>query len=135
MSAPSQPRSIHVPTLATPNQDGAREPGGLTSDDRKATAAVRAGVLAYYVDMYDIYLPLLTLLRAAACFQSQNLSAGTASILSAAVFVSTLLARPLGSAVFGHFADTRGRKKTGHVSLPSVGDTATVRRQPTDHFP
>ena len=95
-------------------------------DTARANAAVRAGVLAYFVDQFDIYLPIVVLAPATAYFQSANLDAGTSAILTALVFASTLIARPLGAAVFGHYADTRGRKHTTLVAVAGFGVTTLL---------
>ncbi|GAF48325.1 MFS transporter [Rhodococcus wratislaviensis] len=106
----------HVPDIA-----GQRSQPETRSDEAKARSAVRAGVFAYFVDMYDIYLPVLTLLPAAAYFSSADISPRVAAILSSLVFVSTFVARPIGAAVFGHFADRRGRKKMTLVAVGGFG--------------
>jgi MFS family permease len=95
-------------------------------DPEKARAAVRAGVLAYFVDQFDIYLPIVVLAPATAYFQSTDLDPQTSAILTALVFASTLIARPLGAAVFGHFADTTGRKKTTLVAVAGFGITTLL---------
>ncbi|WP_037062804.1 MFS transporter [Pseudonocardia acaciae] len=96
------------------------------TDDRKARAAVRAGALAYFVDQFDIYLPIVTLAPATAYFQSRDLDPATTAILDALVFVSTLIARPIGAAVFGHFADRTGRKNTTLVAVAGFGVTTLL---------
>lgn len=113
-------------TIAATSSPHPSEATTRGTDDRKAKSAVRAGVLAYFVDMYDIYLPVLALLPATAYFQSTDVGSSTASLLSALVFVSALIARPLGSAVFGHFADTRGRKKSTLVAVGGFGITTLL---------
>ncbi|HWC79348.1 MAG TPA: MFS transporter [Pseudonocardiaceae bacterium] len=96
-------------------------------DDRsRARAALRGGVLAYFVDQFDIYLPIVTLAPATAYFQSASLSAGTSATLSALVFASTLIARPIGSAVFGHFADKLGRRRSTMVAVGGFGLTTLL---------
>lgn len=95
-------------------------------DPAKARAAVRAGVLAYFVDQFDIYLPIIVIAPATAYFQSADLDPGTSAILTALVFASTLIARPLGAAVFGHFADTTGRKNTTLVAVAGFGVTTLL---------
>jgi MFS family permease len=42
------------------------------------------------------------------------------------VFASTLVARPLGAAIFGHFADTAGRKQTTLVAVAGFGVTTAL---------
>jgi MFS family permease len=95
-------------------------------DSAKARAAVRAGVLAYFVDQFDIYLPIVVLAPATAYFQSTSLDPGTSAILTALVFASTLIARPVGAAIFGHFADTTSRKRTTLVAVAGFGVTTLL---------
>lgn len=90
-------------------------------DMAKVRAAVRGGTLAYFVDQFDIYLPIVVLAPATIYFQSANLSASTTALLSSLVFASTLIGRPLGAMIFGHFADTVGRKRTTLVAVGGFG--------------
>jgi MFS family permease len=87
----------------------------------KVRAAVRGGALAYFVDQFDIYLPIVVLAPATIYFQSASLSASTTALLSSLVFASTLIGRPLGALIFGHFADTVGRKRTTLVAVGGFG--------------
>ncbi|MBB4683258.1 MFS transporter [Amycolatopsis jiangsuensis] len=97
-------------------------PGSAHGPDRaKVRAAVRGGTLAYFVDQFDIYLPIVVLAPATAYFQAANLSASTTALLSSLVFASTLIGRPLGAVIFGHFADTVGRKRTTLVAVGGFG--------------
>jgi MFS family permease len=95
-------------------------------DSTKARSAVRAGVLAYFVDQFDIYLPIIVLAPVTIYFQAADLDPGVSAILTALVFASTLIARPIGSAVFGHFADTTGRKKATLVAVAGFGITTLL---------
>ncbi|MGW6458212.1 MFS transporter [Streptomyces sp. NPDC055078] len=92
----------------------------------KARAAVRAGVLAYFVDQFDIYLPIIALAPASAYFRSADISTGSAALLNAFVFASTLIARPIGAMIFGHFADTRSRRKSTLVAVAGFGVTTAL---------
>ncbi|MCD2196774.1 MFS transporter [Actinomycetospora endophytica] len=96
-------------------------PAAPADDPRPARAAARAGVLAFFVDQFDIYLPVLVLAPVTAYFQPHGLSAGTAGVLAAAVFASTLITRPLGAAVFGMLADTTGRKRATLIAIAGSG--------------
>ncbi|TDV57937.1 MFS transporter [Actinophytocola oryzae] len=99
-----------------------RRPGAPHDPDlTKVRAAVRGGALAYFVDQFDIYLPIVVLAPAAAYFQAANLSPGTTALLASLVFASTLIGRPLGAVIFGHFADTVGRKRTTLVAVSGFG--------------
>jgi MFS family permease len=105
------------------------------SDADKVRAAVRGGVLAYFVDQFDIYLPIVVLAPALGYFESSSVSAGTAALLSSLIFTATLVGRPLGALIFGHFADTIGRKRTTLVAVAGFGATtiliACLPGQPT----
>ncbi|MER7877943.1 MFS transporter [Streptomyces solisilvae] len=90
-------------------------------DTAKARAAVRGGAFAYFVDQFDIYLPIVVLAPATDYFQSAHLSASTTALLASLVFASTLIGRPLGAIIFGHFADTVGRKRTTLVAVGGFG--------------
>jgi MFS family permease len=95
-------------------------------DMAKVKAAIRGGTLAYFVDQFDIYLPIVVLAPAMLYFQSASVSVGTAALLSSLVFASTLVGRPLGAMIFGHFADTVGRKTTTLVAVTGFGITTLV---------
>ncbi|MFD2470299.1 MFS transporter [Amycolatopsis silviterrae] len=97
-----------------------------TPDLAKVRAAVRGGTLAYFVDQFDIYLPIVVLAPATAYFQAANLSASTTALLASLVFASTLIGRPLGAVIFGHFADTVGRKRTTLVAVGGFGVTTLL---------
>ncbi|GAB3561787.1 MFS transporter [Amycolatopsis endophytica] len=110
------------PPAADPREAALASPGPAHGpDSAKVRAAVRGGTLAYFVDQFDIYLPIVVLAPATAYFQSANLSAGTVALLSSLVFASTLIGRPLGAVIFGHFADTVGRKRTTLVAVGGFG--------------
>ncbi|MDQ0772115.1 MFS family permease [Streptomyces aurantiacus] len=116
---------MSAPPPAAPSQSADpndARPGGSHSPDMvKVRAAVRGGTLAYFVDQFDIYLPIVVLAPAAIYFQSASLSASTTALLASLVFASTLVGRPLGAVVFGHFADTVGRKRTTLVAVGGFG--------------
>lgn len=101
-------------------------PAGHEPDMSKMRAAVRGGILAYFVDQFDIYLPIVVIAPATAYFESPSLSASTAALLSSFIFASTLVGRPLGALVFGHFADTVGRKRTTLVAVAGFGVTTLL---------
>ncbi|OZF07857.1 MFS transporter [Rhodococcus sp. 15-1154-1] len=98
---------------------GAPEPGHADAKHRKS--AIRGGVLGYYADQFDIFLPIITLAPAMIYFQSQDTSAATEALIAAFVFASTLIARPLGSAFFGQWADRAGRRLPTLVAIAGFG--------------
>ena len=116
----STPPPATEPQPAAPDESRAAPPRG-GPDSAKVRAAVRGGTLAYFVDQFDIYLPIVVLAPAMIYFQSAGLSSSTTALLSSLVFASTLIGRPLGAVVFGHFADTVGRKRTTLVAVGGFG--------------
>ncbi|MFF0224250.1 MFS transporter [Streptomyces sp. NPDC004629] len=95
--------------------------GRPVRDPRRA--ALRGGILGYYADQFDIFVPIITLAPAMIYFEPVNTSKTTAALIAAAVFAATLLARPLGSAVFGYYADKAGRRITTMVAVAGFGVT------------
>lgn len=120
--------------MVTPSRSGTQASAGGTSsaapahgsDPAKVRAAVRGGVLAYFVDQFDIYLPIVVLAPALTYFESPSVSTGTAALLSSLIFTATLVGRPLGALIFGHFADTVGRKRTTLVAVAGFAATTIL---------
>lgn len=102
------------PALPNATDTGAGKPN-------PGRSALRGGIFGYYADQFDIYLPIITLAPAMIYFQPPEMDKGTAATIAALVFASTLIARPLGSAIFGHFADKFGRHKLTLVALAGFG--------------
>lgn len=95
---------------------------GTHGEQHKAErAAVRGAWAGFFVDMFDVYLPIVALAPAAAYFQATDVSAQTAGIISAMIFVATLIGRPIGATLFGHFADRMGRRRTTMISVGGFG--------------
>ena len=89
--------------------------------DKRARNALKGAFLGFYVDLFDIYLPIVVLAPAIAYFVSPQLSASATAIVSASIFAATLVGRPMGAAIFGHFADTIGRRRTAIISVTGFG--------------
>ena len=100
-------------SAAAPSVSGRMPPAG-----RKALIGAWAG---FYVDMFDIYLPILVLAPAAGYFESKHLPASSAGIISAMVFAAALLGRPVGTFVFGHLGDRIGRRRTAIIAVTGFG--------------
>ena len=92
--------------------------------DRKS--AQRGAFFGFFVDMFDIYLPVIALAPAIAYFISPDLSASATSLVTGMIFAATLVGRPLGALIFGHFADRRGRKMTTVVAVSGFGILTVV---------
>src|ERR1700753_2947410 len=78
---------------------------------RSRTVALRAGILAFFVDQLDIYLPVLVLASIGEYFVPADVDHDTSDLLTALIFAAALVTRPIGSAVFGHVADRIGRAR------------------------
>jgi MFS family permease len=93
----------------------------VAAHEEKANRAIRGAFFGFFVDMFDIYLPIVVLAPAIKYFVSPDLSAGATSLVTGAIFASTLVGRPVGALVFGHYADRIGRKKATIVSVSGFG--------------
>ena len=91
------------------------------AEDPRVKSAVRGAFLGFFVDMFDIYLPIVVLAPALAYFVSPDLSDSARAIVGALIFAATLVGRPLGALIFGQFADTIGRKRTTIISVAGFG--------------
>jgi nitrate/nitrite transporter NarK len=87
----------------------------------QARRAIWGAFIGFFVDNYDIFLPVIALAPAIAYFIPSTLSPTTAAVASAMIFATTLIGRPLGALIFGHFADTLGRKRTTVVAVTGFG--------------
>ncbi len=76
-----------------------------------------AAFLTFFIDMFDVYLPITVLAPAMAIFVPQSLPTAEVSTIYFLVFAATLIGRPVGAFIFGHYADVLGRKKTGLISI------------------
>ncbi|RLV48531.1 MFS transporter [Nocardioides mangrovicus] len=89
-------------------------------------AATIGGAFGFFVDMYDVYLPTIALAPALTFFVPADVPASTSSLIAALVFVATLVGRPLGSVVFGRFADRVGRRRVTLWSVAGCGVTTLL---------
>lgn len=74
--------------------------------------ALRAAMFGFFVDMYDIYLPVVVLGPAIGYFTAPDLTAVQKATLTSAIFAVSLIGRPLGSVIFGAMGDRLGRRRT-----------------------
>ncbi|RAN76313.1 hypothetical protein B5P43_23610 [Bacillus sp. SRB_336] len=87
-------------------------------NERRAVTGASAG---FFIDMFDIYLPVIALAPAMAYFTPASLGDGTKAILAGLIFASTLIARPIGSIIFGWLGDSIGRKKATVTAVAGAG--------------
>lgn len=95
--------------------------------------ATIASLIGWALDLYDLFL----LLYVATTIGNLFFPASNQTLSLAAVYASfavTLLMRPLGSAIFGVYADKNGRKKAMTVAIIGAGlSTAAFGLLPTIH--
>jgi MFS family permease len=89
--------------------------------DPKARRAIWGAFVGFFIDMFDVYLPIVALAPALIYFVSPDLSASTTAIVSGSIFAATLVGRPLGALLFGHYADKIGRKRTTIIAVSGFG--------------
>ena len=105
-------------SIATPQAGIQAQGSDLTPQARRA---IWGAFIGFFVDNYDIFLPVIALAPAIAYFIPKTISPTTATIASAMIFATTLIGRPLGAFIFGHFADTVGRKRVAVISVFGFG--------------
>lgn len=91
------------------------------ADPEKTRKAVRGGFFGFFVDMYDIYLPVVVLVPALPYFVHPDMSESGKSLAAGAIFAATLVGRPVGALIFGHFADSIGRRRAAIISTAGFG--------------
>ncbi|AFY19815.1 MULTISPECIES: MFS transporter [unclassified Pseudomonas] len=99
----------------------------------KALLAAFASTFGWALDLFDLFI----LLYVAPIIGRMFFPSDTPTLSLAAVYASfavALLVRPLGSAIFGAYADKHGRKRALMVSMVGVGiSTALFGALPTIH--
>ncbi|MFC0400650.1 MFS transporter [Paraburkholderia rhizosphaerae] len=91
------------------------------SIDEKRKSAIKGAFFSEFIDMFDIYLPVVVLSPVLFFFQPPHLSAGMETILASLVFITTLLGRPIGALLFGMVADRVGRRMASIWSVTGFG--------------
>jgi MFS family permease len=101
-----------------------REPGLATaaaSPELIARRAVQAAYFGFFVDMFEVYLPIAVLAPALVYFIPEGLSGAAQATMFYVVFAVSLIGRPIGAALFGHFGDRMGRRRTTLISVAGFG--------------
>jgi len=98
---------------------------------RQMRNAIVASLLGWSLDLFDLFI----LLYVAPVVGQLFFPSSVPTLSLAAVYASfavTLLMRPVGSAIFGHYADVHGRKNAMFVAIVGVGiSTAAFGVLPT----
>lgn len=89
---------------------------------RRAILSAWAG---FAVDSYSIYIASSVLLPALIYFQG-DMSVEGKSIFAGMTLAVTLLGRPLGGLIFGHFADRLGRRRIGAITIFGFGTVSLL---------
>src|SRR5216684_2300695 len=114
----SQKRGFEMTMTSAPPAD-AQAP----ADSRQMINAIIASLLGWSLDLFDLFIllyvaPVIGVLF----FPSTNATLSLAAVYAS--FAVTLLMRPVGSAIFGHFADVHGRKGAMLVAIVGVSTAA-----------
>src|SRR3954453_20375584 len=95
---------------------GARAP----ADNKQMVNAIIASTLGWALDLFDLFILLYVApVIGAQFFPSEHRTLSLAAVYAS--FAVTLLMRPLGSAIFGHYADAYGRKGAMMGAMVGVG--------------
>jgi MHS family proline/betaine transporter-like MFS transporter len=99
--------------------------------NRHTLRAVIASCIGWSLDLYDLFILLFVApIIGRLFFPSEHAMLSLAAVYAS--FGVTLLMRPLGSALFGSYADRKGRKAAMIVSMVGVGvSTAAFGLLPT----
>jgi MFS family permease len=101
--------------------------------NRQVFGAVFASCVGWSLDLFDLFILLFVApVVGRMFFPSEHAMLSLAAVYAS--FGVTLLMRPLGSALFGSYADQHGRKRAMIVSMVGVGiSTALFGALPTVH--
>jgi MFS family permease len=97
--------------------EGAR-PNALS--DRRAVKAIIASTVGFSLDMFDLFILLYVVPAVGKVFfPSESPTLSVAAVYAS--FAVTLVMRPVGSALFGNYADRHGRKGAMIIAVIGVG--------------
>jgi MHS family proline/betaine transporter-like MFS transporter len=101
------------------------------TDNAKMFGAICASLFGWSLDLFDLFILLYVApVIGAAFFPSSQPTLSLAAVYGS--FAVTLLMRPVGSAIFGHYADSHGRKGAMTFAVIGVGlSTAAFGLLPT----
>ena len=91
------------------------------ADAKARRHAVNAGGVSFLLEIFDSYLPTVTLAPAIVYFEPASLSSAAKTTLFYVVFAVSLLARPLAAMFFGHIADVFNRRRSLFLAMLGSG--------------
>jgi metabolite-proton symporter len=117
------------PRIGVAMHDESRGTGTAVNTPRQVLFASLIGTTIEFFDFY-IYATAAVLVFPRLFFPASD--PASATLASLATFAIAFLARPIGSAIFGHFGDRIGRKTTLVAALLTMGiSTVTIGALPT----
>jgi len=97
------------------------EPANAAVSAQQWKRSVWTAFAGFFIDFYDLYLPIIVLAPAYAYFKPAGVNS---PILESFVFATALLGRPLGALTFGYWSDRIGRKRVSMIAM--AGSAITV---------
>jgi MFS family permease len=91
-----------------------------------ARRCIIAGFIGFAVDFFDIYLPAMVLTPVITYFEPKGLSTAATTTIYYFTVATTLLGRPVGAIIFGHWADKIGRRLVTMISIAGFGTLTGV---------
>ena len=88
---------------------------------RQRRRAILSAWAGFGMDSYSIYITTTVLLPAMIYFEGPNFTASDKSILTGMTLAATLVGRPVGGMIFGHFADRMSRRTAGTITILGFG--------------
>jgi MFS family permease len=123
----SESTSDSPPPLETPLLTEHTTPPDPTDPEYrvKRRRAILSAWAGFAIDSYSIYIASSVLLPALIFFQGDMSTEGKA-IFAGMTLAVTLLGRPLGGLIFGHFADRLGRRRIGSITIYGFGTVSLL---------
>ena len=94
-----------------------RGPAPEASRQLVARRSVRAAYLGFFVDMFEVYLPIAVLSPALVYFIPADVGSRVRATIFSLAFAVSLMGRPIGAFIFGHFGDRLGRRRSTLISI------------------